>query len=482
MYCYINACPSPAALLRSHWGAGSWRPGQWEVITALLQAQDVLAILPTGHGKSLCYQLVALLLPRPVLVISPLLALMADQIASLQQRRIPATWLHSSMASGDIRRCLRDMERGRYRLVYLAPEQLHNRLVRECVNRTPPSLVVVDEAHCISTWGHDFRPVYRDLRRLLVTPGDVPWAAFSATAPPAVRADICQRLGLLRPAVVTAPLDRPNLLFNVSRHWTRWGKWRRLLQIVGDQRRRGKMLLYTATRAGCEQLSRDLQRVGVANLHYHGGLAPAVRASRQEAFARADPPVLVSTPAFGMGIDLPDIERLVHWKMPLSLESYYQEAGRAGRDRSRPAEAWLLESPGDSESVQRLLQRRIPSPRSLHRAETLACAAVTKGDSPSWGQIAWLWQRELGWTEQEAAAVLGACQETGFPPGTAGWPLVQLRERLLQTTAVRQERFRNIQGYIRTRGCRRQYLLGYLGESDVRCSGCDRCGSVSSRQ
>ncbi|HVH26662.1 MAG TPA: ATP-dependent DNA helicase RecQ [Vicinamibacterales bacterium] len=333
----------PAALTR-HFGHPAFRDGQHELVRTVVEGHDLLAVMPTGSGKSLGFQLPALLLPGITLVVSPLIALMKDQVDELAARGIAAAALHSQVRAADRHQTWRAVRQGALRLLYVAPERFASDAFVSFLSDIPVSRFVVDEAHCVSEWGHDFRPDYRRLkaaadscRRGDGRPGRPPMAAFTATATPEVRQDIVTLLGLRDPRVVVAGFDRPNIRLFVQPVSDELDKHTRLPQLVGD----GRSLVYAATRRSAEAAAAVLSAAGRAAAAYHAGLPAAERSRVQDAFAAGELRIVCATNAFGMGIDRPDVETVVHVDLPGSLEAYYQEIGRAGRD-GRPATATLL--------------------------------------------------------------------------------------------------------------------------------------------
>ncbi len=334
----------PRAALRRHFGHEDFRPGQEDIVRAALAGRDLLAVMPTGSGKSIGYQLPALLLEGPTLVVSPLIALMKDQVDELRRKGIPAAALHS-LASPAQRRDAEDAARaGRLRLLYVSPERFASGAFRRLLAETPIARFAVDEAHCVSEWGHDFRPDYRALadaargcRRADGSSGRPPILAFTATATPEVRRDIVALLGLETPEVFVAGFDRPNLFLDVRRVSGEIEKRALLPDLVRGRR----ALVYAATRKSAERAAEALVEADVPAAAYHGGMDEPRRTQVQNRFADGSLPVVCATNAFGMGIDRPDVEAVVHFEIPGSLEAYYQEIGRGGRD-GRRAEATLL--------------------------------------------------------------------------------------------------------------------------------------------
>jgi ATP-dependent DNA helicase RecQ len=334
----------PSASLRRHFGHQDFRPGQEEVVRTVLSGRDVLAVMPTGSGKSLGYQLPALLLPGLTLVVSPLIALMKDQVDELGRKGIPAAALHSLQTPEERRETFRKAGDGTLKLLYVSPERFAADSFDALLSRLRVSLFAVDEAHCVSEWGHDFRPDYRRLAdaarrcpRADAGEGRPAVAAFTATATPEVRDDIVALLGLVNPRVFVAGFDRPNIHLEVRR--VSGDREKRL--VLSDLVRGRRSLVYAATRKSSERAAKVLAEDGVAAAAYHAGLPDAERTRVQDGFASGSLLAVCATNAFGMGIDRPDVEAVVHYELPGSLEAYYQEIGRAGRD-GRPAKATLL--------------------------------------------------------------------------------------------------------------------------------------------
>ena len=411
--------------LSRHFGHASFRPGQEEIVRAVLDGRDVLAVMPTGSGKSLGYQLPALLLPGLTLVVSPLIALMKDQVDELNRKGIAAAALHSLAPSTERRRAVAEALAGKLRLLYVAPERFASETFLGDLERLRLSRFAVDEAHCVSEWGHDFRPDYRRLdeaasrcRRADGAPGRPPVIAFTATATPEVRDDIVTLLGLASPAVFVSGFDRPNLFFDVRRVSGELEKRALLPELVGGRR----ALVYAATRKSTERAAEALRAAGIAADAYHAGLEESERTRIQEAFASGAGRVVCATNAFGMGIDRPDVEVVVHFEIPGSLEAYYQEIGRGGRD-GRPAAATLLWNYVDVRTQEFFLER--------------------DGDEPDL-----------------------------LRPRAMLEPRQRERKRELD-----RRKLSRMIAYADSTACLRSVLLGYFGEADApeRCGNCGNC-------
>lgn len=344
--------------LKQYFGYESFRPGQKEIITAILEAnQDVLAVMPTGGGKSLCYQLPALLKPGLAVVVSPLIALMQDQVESLENNGIAATFLNSSLTPEEARSRRLAILNGNIKLLYLAPEKLVSpaakKFLQSVQEKQGLSLFAVDEAHCISEWGHDFRPEYRQLKALRIQFPQVPMIALTATATERVRQDIISQLTLKQPTIQITSFNRSNLYYEVQPKQRQ--HYNQLFKFISRQN--GSGIVYCLSRRRVEEVAFRLKKDGISALPYHAGMSDGNRSDYQSRFLRDDVQVMVATIAFGMGIDKPDIRFVVHYDLPRNLENYYQEAGRAGRD-NEPAHCLLLFGRKDIQTIEYLISQK----------------------------------------------------------------------------------------------------------------------------
>jgi ATP-dependent DNA helicase RecQ len=363
--------------LKRYFGFTSFRPLQMEIIRDAMAGADVFALLPTGGGKSLCFQLPALLRPGLTVVVSPLIALMKDQVDAMQAAGIVATFLNSTLGADESRRRLAGLHRGEFVLLYVAPERLMLSGCLEDLQKWNVNLIAVDEAHCISEWGHDFRPEYRQLARLRSLFPKVPMMALTATATTRVRADIVKLLELRDPRCYVASFDRPNLTYRVI------AKSKPSAQALAFLRAhpRDSGIIYCHSRNGTERLAAHLEEKGIRARPYHAGLTPLQRSQNQELFLRDEVRVICATIAFGMGINKPNVRFVIHHDLPKNVEGYYQETGRAGRD-GLPAECVLLFSAGDTVKQMRFIDEKPPDEQQLareqlrqivHYAEASAC-------------------------------------------------------------------------------------------------------------
>jgi ATP-dependent DNA helicase RecQ len=363
--------------LKKYFGYDQFRPLQGEIIEDVLAGRDLFVLMPTGGGKSLCFQLPALMRDGLTIVVSPLIALMKDQVDALQTSGIPATYLNSTLNREEAKARWRGLHRGQYRMLYVAPERLMLDAFLERALNWNIAQLAIDEAHCISEWGHDFRPEYRELKKLRKHLPDVPIIALTATATERVRADVIKELKLRDPRFYVASFNRPNLTYRVV---PKTAPYEQLLAFIRS-RPNDSGIVYCASRKSTESLARNLNEDGISAKPYHAGLTTPERTKHQDAFLRDDVRVITATIAFGMGINKPNVRFVVHYDLPKNLESYYQETGRAGRD-GLPSECILLFRPSDvakqlhfidekSEKEARIARAQLQ--QTVHYAETREC-------------------------------------------------------------------------------------------------------------
>src|SRR6185437_15798973 len=344
---------TPARLLREVFGYAEFRGQQREIVEWLIDGHDALVLMPTGGGKSLCYQIPALARPGMAVVVSPLIALMQDQVAALREAGVRAASLNSSMGWAEQQAVERQARAGELELLYVAPERLLSERCLTLLDAMPLALFAIDEAHCVSQWGHDFRPEYIQLGLLGQRFPGVPRVALTATADESTRREILERLQLAAARSFVASFDRPNIRYRIGE---KDSPRRQLLQFLRSEHADQSGIVYCLARTRCEQVADFLCAEGIDALAYHAGLDHRVREAHQERFLRQDGLVMVATIAFGMGIDKPDVRFVAHLDLPRSIENYYQETGRAGRD-GLPAEAWMVYGLADVVQQRRLIEQ-----------------------------------------------------------------------------------------------------------------------------
>jgi ATP-dependent DNA helicase RecQ len=463
----------------------SLRPEQLTAMEWVLDGRDVLVVMPTGSGKSAIYQLPALLLQGPVVVVSPLLALQRDQIAGLPSgpRAPGAVAVNSDLTRAETEAAWESLREGTVRYVYLSPEQLAKPEVLERLEEARPALFVVDEAQCVSSWGHDFRPDYLRLGEAARRLGGPPVLALTATAAPPVREEIVERLGMSDPEVLVAGFDRPNIRLEVRRHQDDDERRRAVVDRAAAEQKPG--IVYAATRKDTEFYAGELASLGLAAEAYHAGLPAGERRRIHEAFTAGDTDVVVATSAFGMGIDKEDVRFVVHASLPGSLDAYYQEIGRCGRD-GRPALAVLHYRPEDT-GMQTFFAARTPSRDAL---ETVADAVHgQEGDSADLRELT----QDTGMSRNRVTAAVNLLEEadavtTGEEGEVRPAPGVRPPDAVERAADAadahrRTERSRvdMARAYAETTGCRRRFLLGYFGEEyEAPCGNCDPCERADS--
>ncbi|WP_439099666.1 DNA helicase RecQ [Ectobacillus antri] len=364
--------------LQQYFGYESFRNGQEEIITRVLSGYNTAGIMPTGGGKSICYQIPALILPGITLVISPLISLMKDQVDALEQVGISATYLNSSLSMKETRERMHDIQHGIYKMLYIAPERLESSAFLEQLKELPVSLVAVDEAHCISQWGHDFRPSYLRIRHLLTQFSKQPTVlALTATATPQVCEDICEALGIIPESAVVTGFARTNLSFKIVKGQNRLAYVKQYIETNKNE----ASIIYAATRKEVDHVYEFLQKQGICVGRYHAGMSDDERGRQQDLFLQDDITVMVATNAFGMGIDKSNVRSVLHYQLPKNMESYYQEAGRAGRD-GLDSECILLFSPQDIQVQRYLIEQSHYEERKnqeLHKLRQMKDYCYTEG-------------------------------------------------------------------------------------------------------
>jgi RecQ family ATP-dependent DNA helicase len=436
-------------LLTHHFGYPDFRPAQLPVVCSILQGQDTLAVLPTGGGKSICFQVPALVLGGLSVVVSPLISLMQDQVDAARARGVAAACLNSSLTKAEQNEVHASIAAGTLRLLYVSPERLDRLSGELSVARIRPRLLVIDEAHCITEWGHDFRPSYRKLARVRYRLGMPQVIALTGSATPGVRDQIIRTLRFkARHSLHLGSFDRPNLWFGAVRVESEAERLNALLQLLrGDD---NMAIVYAPTRGTTEAIARSLSEAGHRAAPYHAGLTRPRRRAALENFLSDQVDVVVATCAFGMGIDKPNVRLVVHWAPPATPEAYYQEAGRAGRD-GEFARCVLLWRPTDSVLHRRQLDVTFPPRRLLER----------------------IWSKpdgHVGVPNNVLDSAERLRRELHPERGPVDWRPVIRRRRDAEL------RIAAVEAYARETGCRRERLVGYFGEKLARCSGCDRCG------
>ncbi|MFD5266323.1 RecQ family ATP-dependent DNA helicase [Streptomyces sp. NPDC058335] len=455
-------------------------PEQLTAMEWVLEGEDTLVVMPTGSGKSAVYQVPALMLSGPVVVVSPLLALQRDQIAGLPDGdRVPgAVAVNSDLGAAGTAAAWEAVRRGEARFLYLSPEQLAKNEVVERLAEARPALFVVDEAQCVSSWGHDFRPDYLRLAQAVRRVGGPPVLALTATAAPPVRKEIAERLGMRRPRVMVTGFDRPNIRLEVRRFLDEADRRRAVVERAAAEPKPG--IVYAATRKDSEYYATELASLGLAAESYHAGLRASERARIHDAFLSGTADVVVATSAFGMGIDKEDVRFVLHASLPGSLDAYYQEIGRCGRDR-RPALAVLHYRPDDT-GMQSYFAGRSPGRGALsdvveavhgHRADPADLDGLRRETGLSRNRVT----AAVNLLEEADAVATGEEGEVRPAPGVSRRRATEQAEKAAEGhRRTDRSRVEMARAYAETTGCRRYFLLGYFGEAYAApCGNCDGC-------
>lgn len=485
----------PLVALEKHFGFRRFLHGQERIISSILSGQDCLVVMPTGGGKSLCYQLPALIMEGVTIVVSPLIALMKDQVDALEAKKIPATMINSTISLEEQRERIRLMREGAYRLVYIAPERFRNETFNRALGEVNVALMAVDEAHCLSQWGHDFRPDYVRLGRVREWLGNPQTVALTATATPEVREDILTHLRLKDPYQCVTGFERPNLSLTIRHVDKKEEKFHRI-KAIAEAHETG--IIYCATRKSVDELAERLHQSRLSVIPYHGGMSDEERGRGQELFIKRKRHIAVATNAFGMGIDRADVRFVVHYEVPGSIEAYYQEAGRAGRD-GEPAVCELLFNYADTRTQEFFIAGNNPGPDVIQRV--YRCLQLRADERQEihlpLKDLAVLADLKNTMALSTAISILGRHgYVTRFDiPGQRlrGTRLLQPEvsafELQLDWAALREKERRDrakLQAMVQicySGACRQQDILKYFGEADAGiCGCCDRCQTAGGRE
>lgn len=492
--------------LHQHFGFDDFRAGQREVIGAVLEGKDAVVVMPTGSGKSLCYQLPALMLEGATIVVSPLIALMKDQVDALTARGLAATFINSSIDEREVRSRIDAVRRGEFKLVYVAPERFRSSRFLEALQSISISLFAVDEAHCISTWGHDFRPDYLRLKAVSQSLNAGQTLALTATATPYVRSDIIQQLGLNKPQTFVSGFDRPNLTIDVvhtEKEREKIGRIKRLAKAHD-----GSGIIYASTRKAVEQVALELREQGLRVTAYHAGMSDGVRVRAQEEFMTGRTQMIVATNAFGMGIDKSDIRFVAHYQMPGSIEAYYQEIGRAGRD-GLPSSCVLLFNYADKNTHDFFIEGSYPSSETIHDVYDALVATGQKRIELSASEIAKRAgaRNDMGvqsalYLLERAGHIVRVMSNAGDPNGpppwaggqrasstrrgrsivmldaTPGTPLRVSQADIERRANLERRKLREMIEFCYTEQCYRAHILDYFGDRH-HARGCGTCGNCA---